>query len=190
MVKPAPVSRAVRAASLALLVTLASLLSSGVVTAYNNWDNVCGKWPNANPIGIQWKWDGDINQSGNWAYAFATVAEPNWDNSFTKIELGYNSSAAGEYGVYNTAHQWYGLASVWCGINLCPCYIIDFLAEGNLHHNNDSSYNAYMGNVAGHEIGHTLGYGHSCCAAVMQQGYAGSWPTLDDTQGMGAMYYP
>lgn len=179
--------RAIRVVSLSVILGLSLMLFGSVASAYNNWDNMCGKWPNANPIGIQWKWDGDLNPSGWWGYAFASVAEPRWDDSYAKISLGYNSGAAGEYGVYYADDGWAGQAWAWCNY-LCPCYIVDFLAEGNTQWRDGSSWDPYMGNVAGQEIGHTLGYGHSCCPAVMQQGYAGSWPTTDDNQGMRAMY--
>lgn len=178
-----------RAGILVSLTAFLSLLLGGAANAYMNFDHVCGEWPNGSPISIGWKWDGDINISGWWAYAFATVAEPNWDNSFTKVQLSYSSGASGEYGVYYADDGWAGQAYVWCDL-FCPCYIYDFLAEGNLEWHGDSSWDAYMGNVAGHEIGHTLGYSHSCCPAVMKQGYSGSWPTQDDRDGMYYMYGP
>lgn len=172
-----------------LLAIVLALALGTVASGYNNYDNVCGKWTNANPVGIQWKWGSSINPSGNWGYAFATVAEPNWDNSYTKIELGYWSTAASTFDVYyNTTDGWAGKALVNCGYGIPDGTIDDFAAYGNLAWHDDSSYTGYMGNVAGHEIGHGLGFGHSNYDAVMKPGYSGSWPTSDDSAGIAAMY--
>ena len=181
-------SRSGRALRLVLTAVLFLALGRGAA-GYNNSAVPCGTWPNANPVTVQWTWGPDINTSGPWAYAFATVAEPNWDDSFTKLSLGYNSSASGEYDVYYSSTDGLaGHAYTWCHW-WDPDQLADFLAEGNTYAYSDSgSYQAFMGNTAGHEIGHSLGYGHSTYDAVMKSGYGGSWPTTDDRDGFSAMY--
>lgn len=179
-----------RAIGLVTVISICLGLLGTAAAGYNNRDMPCGTWPNANPIRIWWKWGPDITPSGSWGYAFATVAEPNWDNSLTKFELSYASDAEASLDVYyDSGTTAYGQAFVWC--HWFTTQIAHFNAEGNTFYNPQTSpYNSYMGNVAGHEIGHGLGLGHSTApaGAVMVQGYTGSWPTSDDYAGIASLY--
>lgn len=176
---------------LALLVALVLALIGGTAVAYNDYDNGCGVFTGGNPIGIQWRWGTSINPTGNWAYAFASVGEPTWDNNFSKIDIGYNSSAASTFDLYYNQYDGRsGLAFVNCGYGVPDGTIDDFDALGNLYWHDDVTYSSLMGNVAGHEIGHGLGLGHSYYTAVMNGSslHTGSWPTTDDTSTMNQKY--
>lgn len=182
------VRRCWRPSVLAVAISGLMLAATGqAILGYNNYDMPCGTWPNGTSVGVQWKWGPDINTGGNWAYAFANVAEPNWDNTSTKIDLGYNSSAAGEYDVYNVADGNYGRAYVWCHW-WDTDQIADFLAEGNLSVLPDATWDNEMAATAAHEVGHTLGLGHSTSAAVMNPSYSYSSPQTDDVNGLNALY--
>lgn len=45
-----------------------------------------------------------------------------------------------------------------------------------------------MAATAAHEVGHTLGLGHSTSAAVMNPSYSYSSPQTDDVNGLNALY--
>lgn len=183
------VTRRARALCLALVAALSlTLLGSAAVASNDIGPFACGTWPYSfGTIFVTWKWGPNINQSGNWAYAFASVAEPTWDNSFSKVDLGYHPDGTTEFDTYYLINSSYGYAYVWCYAGTTT--ISNFHAEGNTYWNPDNQWNNYMGNVAGQEIGHGLGLAHSNYPAVMQQGYTGSWPTSDDVEAINE-YYP
>jgi matrixin len=184
------VSARLRKISAVMLIVLSLAFSGGIAAAYNNSEVPCGKWPNGNPVGVQWKWGPYINQSGGWAHAFSVVAEPTWDDAFTKISIGWNSSAAGDYDVINDSAYSGGYYWAWCHW-WNPTQLADFLVVGNLYWYADSPYGANMGRTAGQEIGHSLGLGHSSNPNAIMYGsnlYQGTWPTSDDAAGIASLY--
>lgn len=163
------------------------IVLGGVTAAYNNNTNPCGKWSGG---GYNWKWGTSINPAGNWAAAFANAAS-NWKNASSLIWNNYNASAFSRYDWYYDQYDGRaGQAWVNCGFGWPDGTIDDVTAYGNLFWQNDISYTTGKYNVAGHEIGHTYGLGHSTAgAAVMNDPvYLGSWPTADDLAGIDSLY--
>jgi len=176
----------------ALAMTAGCLLSlsilGGVSAAYNNLDNQCGIWAGG---GYTYKWGTSINPAGNWAAAFVNAAW-NWDSHYSQIWNYYSSSSQAKYDwYYNQYDGWAGKTMLNCGYGIPDGTIDDFVAYGNLYWENDNGYTTWKYNTAGHEIGHTYGFGHSTATdSIMRvQLYLGSWPTADDSAGIAAMYH-
>lgn len=175
--------------ALVFLIVLSFTLGS-YAFAYNNKDNMCGKW--SSPGSIKYKFIGDTPSDYRNIFATAVVG---WNDTPTKVGLSHDYSllTANIFGIYNEEGSNMGRAHLYCK---------PFTSEassGDAGLNNLWFYN-YSGplnktnlqiNTALHEIGHFIGLGHSTVSPTVMWAtglYTDTRPLQDDINGANAMY--
>lgn len=181
----ASVRRAAFVLAFVLAVTT-TLASATTATAYNNMDNAC-HWNNTTPLNVLYKFGANLQTPGTqWRIAFDNGVS-NWNVANIKPSFLYDvNNSRNTLDTYTAADGYWGYTWRYCN----PLYYLDrFDAKGNVnYYPNDQERDE----VASHELGHGLGFGHSTVSpAVMNvNGPYGTWgiPQPDDVNGANAMY--
>lgn len=149
-------------------------------------DNEC-HWNNTTPLNVLYKYGANLQTPGTaWRIAFNNGVY-NWNVANIKPAFLYDASnSRNTVDTYTAADGYWGYTWWYCNV----LYYLDrFDAKGNVNYNpNDQQRDE----VASHELGHGLGFGHSTVSpAVMNvSGPYGTWgvPQQDDVNGANAMY--
>lgn len=178
---------AVRTTVLAILLsTVMSTMTAMAAYAYNNLDNEC-HWNNTTPLYVLYKYGANLQTPGTaWRNAF-NAGISNWNTASIEPIFSYDASnSRNTVDTYSAADGNWGNTWWYCNV----LYYLDrFDAKGNVYY---SMNDQQREEVASHELGHGLGFGHSTVSpSVMNQyGPYGTWgvPQQDDINGANAMY--
>lgn len=162
--------------------------------AYNNADNMCGKW--SSPGSIKYKFIAGTPSDYRTIFATAVVG---YNNTGTKVDLSLDttSTTGNLFGIYDEEGTNMGRAHMYCA----P--FTSTASSGDAGLNNLWFYNYSPGppnyytkgdlqiNTALHEIGHFIGLGHSTVSPTVMWAtglYNDTTPLQDDIDGINAMY--
>lgn len=172
-------------------VFLGVLLGSAVAVplrtwAYNNYDNICGKWPygGSGLLYRPYRWGNEVWEPYTGAFQYG---KDKWNATATPVWWYYDGNQAATFfeTYYQAGDYRWGYATGACSWGQIIWYDA-FLNRWTL----DGASTNIRRHTAGHEQGHVLGLGHSTVTPAMMIPGASQYymPQADDTCGINHVY--
>ncbi len=172
---------------IALVALLGVTLSLSSAAAYNNYDNPAKNWYyTSGDLDLYYDWGDNLQEpTSDWKTAF-NWAKTDWDNAGTAVDWSPSGSGTNIFNTYDDEDGRYGK----CEWQFGETYLIGNKVYGNLA--NDPETSIGRREIAGHELGHAIGLGHSTVdPALMEERELDSdesYPLTDDVAGVDALY--
>jgi hypothetical protein len=187
------IATAAGAGAIVCVVLVASAFAGSVARAYNNFDNMPCQWSyGGTALGMYWKANPTYPPSGDYASAFS-YARSSWNATSSPVIFIESGSAPNLHGAGYFGTQYYGITWPYCSGG--------YLASTSVYLNKqllDSGADPYSGIfwqrfTAGHELGHTIGLGHSSVSPALMisepnQSVTWNTPRTDDVCGVRSLY--